>query len=70
MKTEDVIITFTEAAELLHVSRATVYRLAERGELKAFRLLSAWRTSEAACDEYINRQLADQAASCNHTKGV
>ena len=41
-----------------------MYRLVVDGELDAFRLRNAWRTSTAACEAYVNRQFAEQAMSC------
>ena len=43
------IITLQEAAEVLSVSCSTAFRLAESGELKAFRTRNSWRTSAVAC---------------------
>lgn len=42
-------------------------RLVVNGELKAFRLRNSWRTSTAACDEYIKRQFEEQAVICKST---
>ena len=39
-------------------------RLAKSGELKAFRLRNSWRTSTAACEEYVRRRFAEQARIC------
>ena len=58
------ILTLAEAAEILHTSYSTVYRLVTDGELDAFRLRNSWRTSTAACDDYVNRQFAEQAIAC------
>jgi len=53
-------ITLKEACAILCCSYSTVRRLAESGELKAFRIRGAWRTSNVACEEFIERQYADQ----------
>lgn len=58
------IMTLADAAEYLHTSYSTVYRLVVEGELDAFRLRNAWRTSTAACEEYVRRQFAEQAVAC------
>lgn len=58
------IMTLAEAAEFLHTSYSTVYRLVMDGELDAFRLRNAWRTSTAACEAYVRRQFAEQAMAC------
>lgn len=57
------IITISEAAKLLHVSRSTAYRLADSGELKAFNLGKCRRTSVAACEELVLSRMAD-AGGC------
>lgn len=61
------IMTLADAAEYLHTSYSTVYRLVAEGELNAFRLRNAWRTSSAACEEYVRRQFAEQAVACKST---
>lgn len=53
------IITISEAAKLLHVSRSTAYRLADSGELKAFYLGKCRRTSTTVCEELINAKMAE-----------
>ena len=61
---EGRIISLGEAAEILGASYPTVLRLATNGELKTFRIRRAWRTSEAACEEYVQKQLEIQATAC------
>jgi excisionase family DNA binding protein len=39
----DVLLTFQEAAQLLRVSRATMYRLLTSGQLVGHRVGRAWR---------------------------
>lgn len=58
------ILTLAEAAEYLHTSYSTVYRLVTSGELDAFRLRNSWRTSTSACEEYVNRRFAEHAVAC------
>lgn len=53
------LLTIPEAAQLLHVSRSTAYRLADSGELKAFYLGKCRRTSMAACQDLIDRKVAE-----------
>lgn len=55
------IMTLQEAAEYLHTSYSTVYRLVKSGELDAFRLRNSWRTSSLACEQYVRHQFAEQA---------
>ena len=58
------ILTLDEAADFLNTSYSTVYRLVVDGELSAFRLRNAWRTSTAACEAYVRRRFAEQAVIC------
>ena len=58
------IISLAEAAKIIGTSYPTAVRLAESGELKAFRIRSSWRTSDAACDEFICQQFRLQALKC------
>jgi excisionase family DNA binding protein len=52
-----------EAAEYLHTSYSTVYRLVTEGSLDAFRPRNSWRTSTATCEAYVRRQFAEHASS-------
>lgn len=61
---EGEILTLAQAAEYLNASLSTVLRLVNSGELRAFRIRKAWRTSSGACDEFVRRQFADQAVVC------
>ena len=61
---EGRIITLMEAAQILGTSYPTAHRMACSGELKAFRLRNSWRTSTAACEEYVRRRFAEQARIC------
>lgn len=60
---EGRIMTLKEAAEYLHTSYSTVYRLVTSGELDAFRLRNSWRTSSLACESYVRGRFAEQALS-------
>ena len=40
---QDILLTFQEAAELLRVSRATMYRLLDSGQLVGHKVDRAWR---------------------------
>lgn len=57
------IMTLQEAADYLHTSYSTVYRLVKSGELDAFRLRNTWRTSSLACETYVRHQFAQQAVA-------
>ena len=63
-RAEGRVLTLYEAAARLKTSYNTVYRLVCDGELPAFRLRSSWRTSDVACDEYVNKLMREQAATC------
>jgi excisionase family DNA binding protein len=47
------LLTLTEAAELLRVSRATAYRLVQAGELPALRVGHGLRIDRAELHEYL-----------------
>ena len=49
------IYTINETAEILKVSRPTVKKLLDGGKLKGFKVLSVWRVSEKAIDEFIKQ---------------
>lgn len=57
------IMTLFEAADYLNTSYSTVYRLVMDGELGAFKLRNSWRTSIAACEAYVSKRFAVQAAA-------
>ena len=57
-KTE--VIDLAEASKKMHCSYSTTLRLAKNGDLEAFRIRGAWRTTVAACDKYIERAFAEQ----------
>ena len=40
---QDILLTFQQAAELLRVSRATMYRLLDSGQLVGHKVGRAWR---------------------------
>ena len=56
-------LTFTETCERLRVSHMTLMKLIQSGRLRAYKIgpyrTSAWRVSEAAIAEYIERQTAE-----------
>ena len=61
---EGRIISLKEASRLIGASYQTTMRLAQSGELKAFRIRKTWRTSEAACEEFVRHQFRLQALAC------
>lgn len=56
----DQAITLKDASRILCCSYSTALRLAQSGKLKAFQIMSAWRTSEAACRDFMAEAYADQ----------
>lgn len=54
---EDKIMTLREAAQYLKMNYRTVYRLAERAEIPAFRLGKNWRVRKDLLDKSILEQI-------------
>ena len=54
--THDTILTLPEVAELLRVAEKTVYTLAQRGEIPAFKVGGQWRFSRGAIEVWIEKQ--------------
>jgi excisionase family DNA binding protein len=62
----DTILTVPEIAVLLRVADKTVYSLAQRGELPAFKVGGQWRFSRAAIQSWIDhRTSASQSTEGN-----
>ena len=57
----DDVLDAKEVAKMLRVHQRTVIRLAERGELKAFRVGDLWRFLRSDIVEFINRQRDQQS---------
>jgi len=55
---KDRVLRPDQVAEILDVSRRTVYRLVAEGELEAFRVRGSLRIRESAVRAYIRRQIA------------
>jgi excisionase family DNA binding protein len=55
--TADEILGVKDVAQILKVSTRTVIRLAERGELTAFKVGDLWRFRRSDVDDYIERQI-------------
>ena len=53
MPDQDEILTISEVAGLLKIAEKTVYGLAQRGEIPAFKVGGQWRFSRAAIDTWI-----------------
>jgi excisionase family DNA binding protein len=52
----DEILTIPEVGELLKIAEKTVYALAQRRELPAFKVGGQWRFSRSAINEWIEAQ--------------
>lgn len=53
----DDVLDAKEVAKILKVHQRTVIRLAERDELKAFRVGDLWRFRRVDVEEFINKQI-------------
>ena len=51
------ILTVAEAAQYLRLSVATVYRLAQAGEVPAVRVGRQWRVQRGLLDEWLNERM-------------
>ncbi len=51
------IYTPEEMAEKLKITRRTVYRWIEKGELKAFKAGKLWRITEEDLEEFLGRSV-------------
>ncbi len=58
---ETVIMTVDEVAEYLKLSKITVYKLTQKGEIPGFRIGSSWR---------YNRELIDEIARVGTRKSA
>lgn len=65
----DSILTLPEVAGLLKVAEKTVYTMAQRGQLPAFKVRGQWRFKQSDLDQWIEEQkaLARGAASKGET---
>nr|WP_208392171.1 helix-turn-helix domain-containing protein [Auritidibacter ignavus] len=54
-------MTVTEVAEMMRVSRMTVYRMIHAGELPAVRFGRSYRVPENAVEQILSTGSADQA---------
>jgi len=51
----DILLTFQEAADLLRVSRATMYRLLASGQLVGHKVGRGWRFYKADVHNFISQ---------------
>lgn len=54
----DSILTLPEVAVLLKVGEKTVYTMAQRGQLPAFKVRGQWRFKRSDLDQWIEEQKA------------
>lgn len=54
----DEILTLPEVAQLLKVAEKTVYTMAQKGELPAFKVRGQWRFKRDDIDAWIEQQKA------------
>jgi excisionase family DNA binding protein len=54
----DEILTLPELAQLLKVAEKTVYTMAQKGELPAFKVRGQWRFKRSDLDQWIEQQKA------------
>ena len=52
----DEILTLPEVAALLKVAEKTVYTMAQRAEIPAFKVRGQWRFKRAGIDTWIENQ--------------
>lgn len=57
---EDEILTLDEVAVYLKAGKKTVYRLAQQGEIPAFKLGGTWRFRRSELDRWIAAQIAEK----------
>lgn len=56
---EPLVLTVSEAADVLRISRAKAYRLVAAGELPAVRVGATLRVPLDALREYVRRRVAE-----------
>jgi excisionase family DNA binding protein len=54
------ILTLTEVAAYLRVTKRTLYRLAQEGQLPAFKLGGTWRFRREELDRWITENIGKQ----------
>ena len=54
------ILTISEVAKLLHLSKSTVYKYSENGKIPSFKIGTSLRFLENEIDDYIQKTIFDQ----------
>ena len=50
------ILTVKEVAEYLRMNQMTIYKMAQKGEIPAFKIASNWRFRKEEVDEWLNQK--------------
>ena len=53
-------LTLKDVAELLKLSEKTIYRLAQQGEIPAFKVGGSWRFRASDIQQWVAQQIEDQ----------
>jgi excisionase family DNA binding protein len=64
----DEILTIKEVASFLKVHERTVYRLAAKGDIPAFKVANTWRFRQEDIDHWITQQTS-LPSKVNGTEG-
>jgi excisionase family DNA binding protein len=67
---QEEVMDAKQVAELLKVGYRTVVRMADRGELPAFKVGDLWRFRKADIDAYIQRQVDARQQGKDDSDGV
>ena len=57
---EKLVYSFAETANLLDISRGTLYKLMEEGQIKGFQIGRVWKFPCKEIERYIDSQMKDQ----------
>lgn len=58
---EDRLMTAKEVAQYLRLDEHTVYRMARRGEIPAYKVAGKWRFRRGALEQWLESQGVQQA---------
>lgn len=63
MRIESEIMTTQEVAQYLRLAEATIYKLAQSGEIPAAKVGRAWRFKKGLIDEWLRNESIQEAAA-------